>query len=99
MHVGVCHIRLRIPENGSLKDKRRVLKSIISRVSNKFNISIAEIDDNDFWQVATLGISCVSNNQRHANEILSKVVSSISDPRFDVEVLDYNIEIMPFFDD
>ncbi|MFC1900502.1 DUF503 domain-containing protein [Chloroflexota bacterium] len=98
MHVGVCHIRLRIPENGSLKDKRRVLKAITSRATNKFNISIAEIDDNDLWQVATLGISCVSNNGRHANEVLSKVVNFISDPRFNVEVLDYNIEIMPFSD-
>lgn len=98
MHVGVCHIRLRIPENGSLKDKRRVLKSMTSRLSNKFNISVAEIDDNDLWQVATLGISCVSNDKRHANEVLSKAVNFISDPRFDVEVLDYHIEIMPFFD-
>ena len=96
MHVGVCHISLRIPENGSLKDKRRVIKAITSRAANKFNISIAEIDDNDFWQVATLGISCVSNNKRHANEVLSKVVNFISDPRFDVEVLDYSIEIIPF---
>ncbi|MFC1920596.1 DUF503 domain-containing protein [Chloroflexota bacterium] len=99
MHIGVCHIRLRIPENGSLKDKRRVLKAITSRVINKFNVSIAEIDDNDLWQVATLGVSCVSNNNRHANEILSKVVNFISDTRIDAEVLDYNIEIMPFFDD
>ncbi len=69
-----------------------------SRLSNKFNISVAEIDDNDLWQVATLGISCVSNDKRHANEVLSKAVNFISDPRFDVEVLDYHIEIMPFFD-
>jgi uncharacterized protein YlxP (DUF503 family) len=98
MHVGICHISLRIPENGSLKDKRRVIKSITSRAANKFNISIAEIDDNDFWQVATLGISCISNDKRHANEVLSKVVKFISDPRFDVEVLDYSIEIIPFSD-
>ena len=98
MHIGVCHIRLRIPENGSLKDKRRVLKSITSRVTNKFNVSVAEIDDNDYWQVATLGVSCVSNDKRHANEILSKVINFVSDPRFDVEMLDCNIEILPFFE-
>lgn len=96
MHVGICHISLRIPENGSLKGKRRVIKAITSRAANKFNISIAEIDDNDLWQIATLGISCVSNDRRHANEVLSKVVKFISDPRFDVEVLDYSIEIIPF---
>ncbi|MFC2038712.1 DUF503 domain-containing protein [Chloroflexota bacterium] len=98
MHVGVCHVRLRIPENGSLKEKRRVLKPITSRLINKFNISVAETDDNDLWQVATIGLSCVSNDPRHANEILSKAVNFISDPRFNVEVLEYNIEILPFFD-
>ena len=96
MHVGICHIRLRIPENGSLKDKRRVVKAITSRAANKFNIAIAEIDDNDLWQIATLGISCVSNDSRHANQVLSKVVNFISDPRFDVEVLDYSIEIISY---
>ena len=98
MHVGVCQIRLLIPENGSLKDKRRVLKAITSRLSNKFNISVAEVEDNDIWQAATLGITCVSNNPRHANEVLSKAVNFVSNPRFNVEILDYSIEILPFSD-
>ena len=97
MHVGVCRIRFRLPENGSLKGKRRVLKSITSRVANKFNVSVAEVDDHDLWQLATLGISCVSNDKRHTNEVLSKVVDYIIDSRFDVEVLDYEIEILPVF--
>jgi uncharacterized protein YlxP (DUF503 family) len=98
MHIGVCTIRLRIPENGSLKDKRRVLKSITARVHNKFNVSIAEVSDNDTWQVATLGITCVSNDKRHANEIISKVADYISETRFEAEVLDFNTEIIPIFD-
>ena len=98
MHVGVCRIRFRLPENGSLKGKRRVLKSITSRVANKFNVSVAEVDDQDLWQLATLGISCVSNDKRHTNEVLSKVVDYIIDGRFEVEVLDYEIEILPVFD-
>jgi len=96
MNVGVAKIRFRLPENLSLKGKRRVLKSIISRVEGKFTVSIAEVDDNDRWQLATLGISCVSNDQRHANEILSKVVDFIVRGRFEVEILDYEIEILPF---
>ena len=96
MNVGVAKIRLRLPENLSLKGKRRVLKSIISRVEGKFTVSIAEVDNNDRWQLATLGISCVSNDKRHANEILSKVVDFIVRGRFDVEILDYEIEILPF---
>jgi uncharacterized protein YlxP (DUF503 family) len=98
MHVGICRIRFRLPENGSLKDKRRVLKSITSRVANKFNVSVAEVEDQDLWQLATLGISCVSNDKRHANEILSKVVDYISKARLEVEILDYNIELLPVFD-
>jgi uncharacterized protein YlxP (DUF503 family) len=96
MKVGVAKIRLRLPENLSLKGKRQVLKSIISRVESKFTVSIAEVDDNDRWQLATLGISCVSNDKRHANEILSRVVDFIVRGRFEVEILDYEIEILPF---
>jgi uncharacterized protein len=98
MHIGVCRLRFRMPENDSLKGKRSVVKSITARVANKFNVSIAEVDDLDLWQVATLGISCVSNDGRHANEILSKVAGFISDSNFDIEVLDYNIEILPVFE-
>jgi uncharacterized protein YlxP (DUF503 family) len=94
MNIGVCKIRLRLPENSSLKGKRQVLKSIIARVVNKFNVSIAEVDDHDLWQIATLGICCVSNNKRHANEVLSKVVNYIVNSRFDIEILDYEIEIL-----
>ncbi len=97
MHVGVCRIRLRLPENLSLKGKRRVLKSITSRVGNKFNVSVAEVDDHDLWQLATLGISCVSNSRPHANEVLSRVVDFIINSRFDVEILDYEIEILSVF--
>ncbi|MBN2239714.1 MAG: DUF503 domain-containing protein [Dehalococcoidales bacterium] len=98
MHVGVCKISFRMPENGSLKDKRRVVKSITGRITNTYNVAIAEVRDNDLWQTATLGICCVSNDKRHANEVLSKVVDFITDSHFDIEVLYYNIEIIPVFD-
>ncbi len=94
MNVAVCQIRLRLPENLSLKGKRQVLKSITTKVGNKFNVSVAEVDDHDLWQLATLGICCVSNSKRHANEILSKVVDFITNSRFDIEILDYKIEIL-----
>ena len=96
MHIGVCQIKLRLPENLSLKGKRRVLKSITTRVRSKFNVAIAEVDDNDLWQIATLGVCCISNNGRQTNEVLSKVVSFISEGRFDIEILDYDIEIQSF---
>ncbi len=95
MNVGICRIKLRLPENMSLKGKRQVLKSIISRVRNRFNVSIAEVDANDLWQLAVLGISCVSNDSRQTNEVLSKVVDFVTQGRFEVEVLDYEVEILP----
>ena len=95
MHVGVCKIKFRLPENASLKGKRQIVKSTTSRVSSHFNVCVAEIDDNDLWQLATLGICCVSNDKKHTNEVLSKVVDFIVNGRFDVEILDYEIEILP----
>ncbi len=94
MNVGVCKVRLRLPGNRSLKGKRRVIKPIIARVAGKFDVSIAEVDDNDQWQLATLGISYVSNDHRHANEVLSRIVDFIVGGCFEVEVLGYNIEII-----
>lgn len=97
MNVGVCRIELRLAENLSLKGKRRVLKSITTRVSNKFNVSVAEVSDQNLWQLATLGICCVSNNSRYTNEVLSKAVDFVVNSRFEVEILNYEIEIIPVF--
>jgi uncharacterized protein YlxP (DUF503 family) len=94
MNVGVCKVSLRLPENMSLKGKRRVLKSVISRIRNKFNVAVAEVDDNDVWQLASIGICCISNNGRHTNQVLSRVVNFITDSRFEIELLDYEIEII-----
>jgi uncharacterized protein YlxP (DUF503 family) len=97
MNVGVCRIRLRLPENLNLKGKRQVIKSLTARVRNKFDVSIAETDDHDLWQLATIGIAYVSNNPRHTNEVLSKVVDFLTNGRFEVEMVDYEIEILPVF--
>ena len=94
MHVGVCRVTLRVPGNQGLKGKRKVARSIIARLCNKFNIAVAEVDDNDLWQRLTLGISCVSNDGRHANEVLSNVVRHIEESREDVELLDYEMEMV-----
>lgn len=95
MHVGVCKIHFRLPENASLKGKRQVVKSVTARIRNKFNVSVAEVDNLDRWQLATLGICCISNDSRYTNEILSRVVTFVINSRFDVEILDYEIEILP----
>jgi len=95
MNVGICKIRLRLPENSSLKGKRGLIKSVTARIKNKFNVSVAEIDNHDLWQLATIGICVISNDQRFTNEVLSKVVNFTASSLFDMEMLDYNIEIIP----
>jgi uncharacterized protein YlxP (DUF503 family) len=94
MNIGVCKVSFRIPENMSLKGKRQIIKSVISRIRNKFDVAVAEVDDNDSWRVATIGICYISNNGRHANQVLSRVVDFIIGSRFDIEILDYEIEII-----
>ena len=92
MNVGVCKIKVRIPESHSLKGKRIVVKSLRQRIQNKFNVSVAEVDDNESWQMATLGITCVSNSARHADESISNVLSYIESSREDLEIIDIEQE-------
>jgi len=94
MHVGTARLELLMPENGSLKDKRMVVKSVAQRVRNRFNVAVAEIDTQDVWELATLGIVCVSDDPRHANEMLSKVLAFIESERLDAEVGDVQMELI-----
>ena len=94
MHVGVCHLSLKLHGNRSLKGKRQVARSIVCKVRARFNVSIAEVEDNELWQRLTLGICCVSNDGRYANETLSQVLRYIEDTRPDVEVLEYELEMV-----
>ena len=94
MHVGVARVALHLAENSSLKGKRMVVKSIAQRVRNRFNVAVAEVDTQDAWQVATLGIVCVSDDRRHTNEVLSKVIEYIESERLDAEVGDVEMELI-----
>ena len=95
MNVGVCRIDLRLPENQSLKGKRQIVRPIIERIRNKFNVSAAEVGDQDLWQAASIGIVTVSNDQRFTNEVLCKVVDFVGNSHFDAAIIDYSIEIIP----
>jgi uncharacterized protein YlxP (DUF503 family) len=94
MHVGVARLSLQLAENGSLKGKRMVVKSVVQRVRNRFNVAVAEIDTQDVWEVITLGIVCVSDDPRHANAMLSKVVDFIESERLDAEVGAVEMELI-----
>jgi len=94
MHVGIARVELHLAENSSLKGKRMVVKSVIQRVRNRFNVAIAEVDTQDRWTVITLGIACLSDDPRHSNEMLSKVIDFIESERLDAEVGEVELELI-----
>ena len=93
MVVGICRIELHIPESRSLKDKRQVIKRIKDKIRNSFNVSIAEIDNNDLWQRASLGVSVISNDRKFATQVLCLVVNKINQESGAV-MLNHNIEFV-----
>lgn len=93
MVIGVLEFRLSIFEALSLKDKRRVTKSLKDRLSHRHNISIAEVDDLDQRQLATFGIAMVSNDRRYVESALSKLVDEVRVfPH--ASLIDYEIELL-----
>lgn len=93
MVVGLLTITVAIPGANSLKDKRQVVKSLLENVRNKFNVSAAEVDDNDTWRRATLGVACISNDQGMANRILDKVEDYIEASPV-ISVVSVNLEFV-----
>ncbi|MBN1341378.1 MAG: DUF503 domain-containing protein [Phycisphaerae bacterium] len=92
MIVGVLEAELTVMGSLSLKDKRRVIKSIKDRLSNKYNVSVAEVDALDSRQRAVLGIAMVANESRFVESCLSKIVDQLRFVR-DASLVDYRIEL------
>lgn len=92
MLIATCQIELSLGGVSSLKEKRRVLKSVIGRISNRFNVSVAEIDHHDVWQSAALALAAVGNEAGYLQSALETVVSWIDDNRPDVLIVAYRIE-------
>ena len=95
MIVGICHLDVIIPENHSLKGKRKVIKRVIDRVKNRFNISIAEVGDNELWQRSQLGMSLVGNDRKFINSYLDRVVNFIEAMNI-VHIAHSELEILNF---
>lgn len=93
MQVGILTIKLAIREAYSLKDKRRIVKSLKDRIHGKFNASIAEVDLLDARQQAVLGVSVVANERRFVNSVLSSIVDFVR-MNSPADLVDYEIEII-----
>ena len=93
MVVGVCRIVLHMDEVFSLKEKRHIIKSIIERLKSRFNASVSEVDMNDNWQSAVIGISCISNEAAHADSMMANIVNFIENDGRAI-LVDYSTEIL-----
>lgn len=93
IRVGLLKIDIHLPESGSLKEKRVVLRSIKDKIRNNFNVSISESDNHDKWQLATFGIACVANDKRYLDGVLNKVKNFFERNRH-IVVIDCQLEIL-----
>lgn len=93
MIVGLCTVELHFPDSQSLKNKRKILVSLKTRLQNRFNISVAEIDENHLWQKVILGIASVANDTAQVNQTLDRVLNDIrANPS--LELLRSQIELL-----
>ncbi len=94
MIVGTLKLTIHIPDNHSLKEKRRALKSLLGKIQHHFNVAAAEVDGHDLWQIAHLGFAMVTNDSQQANQVLSHVVEYVERWRPDLQIVDYSIELI-----
>lgn len=92
--IGVLRVVLHLPESGSLKSKRMVVSSLLTRVRNEFQVTAAEVGERDRWQLAELAICCVSADARHAGEVLNKLLTFVEARASDAMVADVSTEIL-----
>lgn len=79
MVIGTLLLTLQVPESGSLKDKRQVVRSLTARLRQTFNVAVAEVGDQNLWQAVTIGVACVSSSSRHADEMCQKILSFVDE--------------------
>ncbi len=94
MVIGVCTLELNIPAAASLKDKRQVVKSVLARLRNEFNVAVAEVDRLDAWQTAVIAVVTVSNDRDYAHGLMTRVALWVEHNRLDCDLVDYEIELI-----
>jgi len=92
MIVAAATVKLYAPWVHSLKEKRMVVKSLIAKTRNKFNISIAEVDEQDTHQTIILGFACVAGNASHADSVIESVLGFI-EMNTDAEIIEIRREL------
>lgn len=94
MIIASCTITLQLEAIFSLKEKRHIIKSILNRLPQKFNVAVAEVDHQDVWGTAVIALVTVGNEAAYLHSQLQKAVNWLEDHRPDVPIADYEIEIL-----
>ena len=94
MIIGALELDLYLPEVRSLKEKRSVLKSLLARLRNTFNVAAAEVDKQDVWQSAVIGVATVTNSTRHADQIMNNAIHRIEDNYPQLMIVNHTSEII-----
>lgn len=92
MVIGTLQVAIRLPESHSLKEKRRLVKSLVTRIRNQFNVSISEVNSQDSWQLASLAVAHVGSARPYTNEVLDRVRRFLEEVR-SIEVIDSRLEL------
>ena len=93
MVIGSLTLQLFMPAAHSLKEKRSIIKSVVARLRNEFNVSVAEVAEQDRWQLGVIGVACISSDAAYAEGQLQAVVNWVEENRRDVEVSRVEIEL------
>lgn len=94
MIIASARVTLHLPASHSLKDKRQVVRSIVARTQREFHISVAEVEEQDRWQLAVLGLACVAGDTSHAEEVIGRAVHFIELAASEAVLLDYATEVV-----
>jgi len=93
MPVGLLTLEIYIPDSHSLKDKRQVLRSLKDRLRARFNVAVAELDGQDTWQRAQVGVVALSNNAAHVEQSLQAVFAE-AENLLGRDLIDHNMEVL-----
>ncbi len=94
MVIGILRLTLHLPNSGSLKSKRQVVSGLLRRVRQQFQVAAAEVGERDRWQLAQLGIACVSAEGSHADEVLARILSFVERSALEAQVTDVSTELI-----
>ncbi|HEX9035550.1 MAG TPA: DUF503 domain-containing protein [Ktedonobacterales bacterium] len=94
MYVATGRVTLRLFESASLKDKRQVVRSILARARNHFEVSAAEVGNQKIWNLAEIGVAYVSGESGHALDVIEEVIRSIEASRPDLEITQASTDVI-----